>query len=248
MNEAGMKNSEKIGLFQIVVLILSIIVLGALGADTVFKLTKSVSDILETLDTLVCVLLLTDFGIRFYKAESKLAFLKWGWIDFIASIPNVPFLRVGRLIRILRVIRLLRAIRATQKISSMLLKNKLHTGVTSVVLSSFLLVTFCSIGILICEQQDPDANIKSAGDAFWWSVSTITTVGYGDVYPVTAEGRILAMVLMVSGIGLFGILSGLAASFFVHQNKENIVKEENKILARLERLEEKIDQLKRTDK
>ena len=245
MNEAGMKNSEKIGLFQIVVLILSIIVLGALGADTVFKLTKSVSDILETLDTLVCVLLLTDFGIRFYKAESKLAFLKWGWIDFIASIPNVPFLRVGRLIRILRVIRLLRAIRATQKISSMLLKNKLHTGVTSVVLSSFLLVTFCSIGILICEQQDPDANIKSAGDAFWWSVSTITTVGYGDVYPVTAEGRILAMVLMISGIGLFGILSGLAASFFVHQNKENIVKEENKILARLEKLEEKIDQLKR---
>jgi len=245
MNEAGAKNSEKIGLFQIVVLILSIIVLGALGADTVFKLPKGVSDILQKLDTLVCVLLLADFGIRFYKAESKLAFLKWGWIDFIASIPNVPLLRVGRLIRILRVIRLLRAIRATQKISSVLLKNKVHTGVTSVVLTSFLLVTFCSIGILICEQQDPDANIKSAGDAFWWSVSTITTVGYGDVYPVTAEGRILAMVLMISGIGMFGILSGLAASFFVHQNKENIVNEENKILARLEKLEEKIDRLKR---
>jgi voltage-gated potassium channel len=245
MNEAGTKNSEKIGLFQIVVLILSIIVLGALGADTVFKLPKEISDILQTLDTLVCVLLLADFGIRFYKADSKLVFLKWGWIDFIASIPNVPFLRVGRLIRILRVIRLLRAIRATQKISSVLLKNKLHTGVASVVLSSFLLVTFCSIGILICEQQDPSANIKTAGDAFWWSVSTITTVGYGDVYPVTPEGRILAMVLMISGIGMFGILSGLAASFFVHQSKENIVNEENKILARLEKLEEKIDRLKR---
>jgi voltage-gated potassium channel len=245
MNEAGTKNSEKIGLFQIVVLILSIIVLGALGADTVFKLPKEVSNILQTLDTLVCVLLLVDFGVRFYKAESKLVFLKWGWIDLIASIPNIPFLRVGRLIRILRVIRLLRAIRATQKISSVLLKNKLRTGVTSVFLSSFLLVIFCSIGILICEQQDPSANIKTAGDAFWWSVSTITTVGYGDVYPVTPEGRIVAMILMISGIGMFGILSGLAASFFVHQNKDNIVKEENKILARLEILEEKIDRLKR---
>jgi voltage-gated potassium channel len=245
MNAAGGTNSEKIGLFQIVILILSIVVLGALGADAAFKLPKHVSDILQTLDTLVCVLLLTDFVIRFYTAESKLAFLKWGWIDLIASIPNIPILRVGRLIRILRVIRLLRAIRATQKISSVLLKNKLQTGVASVVLTSFLLVMFCSIGILICEQSDPDANIKTAGDAIWWSVSTITTVGYGDVYPVTAEGRILAMVLMVSGIGLFGILSGLAASFFVGPKQRSIVHEENLILARLEKLEEKIDQLKR---
>jgi voltage-gated potassium channel len=245
MIETHSKNPEKIGLFQISVLILSIIVLGAVGADTFFKLPTGVSDVLQTLDTLVCVLLLADFGIRFYKAESRLAFMKWGWIDLLASIPNVPFLRVGRLIRILRVIRLLRAIRATQKISSLLLKNKFQTGVTSVVLTSLLLVTFCSIGILICEQQDPNANIKTAGDAFWWSVSTITTVGYGDVYPVTPEGRILAMVLMISGIGLFGILSGLAASFFVGQNKTHIVQEESKILARLEKLEEKIDQLKR---
>jgi len=246
MSEMHSKHSEKIGLFQIVVLILSIIVLGALGADTVFKLPKEVADILQILDTLVCVLLLADFGMRFHKAESKSAFLKWGWIDLLASIPNVPFLRVGRLIRILRVIRLLRAIRATQKISSVLLKNKFQSGVTSVVLTSFLLVMFCSIAILICEQQDPSANIRTAGDAFWWSVSTITTVGYGDVYPVTPEGRILAMVLMVSGIGLFGILSGLAASFFVGQNRVHIVQEENKILARLEKLEEKIDQLKRS--
>jgi voltage-gated potassium channel len=245
MKGTGATNSENVGLFQIVILFLSIIVLGALGADAAFKLPKQVSDILQTLDTLVCVLLLVDFGVRFYRAESKLAFLKWGWIDLLASIPNVPFLRVGRLIRILRVIRLLRAIRASQKISSVLLKNRFHTGVTSVVLTSFLLVMFCSIGILICEQSDPEANIKTAGDAIWWSVSTITTVGYGDTYPVTAEGRILAMVLMVSGIGLFGILSGIAASFFVGSKQQSIVHEEDKILARLEKLEEKIDQLKR---
>src|SRR5450755_1699595 len=105
MKEPGATNSEKVGLFQIVVLILSIVVLGALGADTVFEPPKEISDVLQTLDTLVCVLLLTDFGIRFYKAESKLAFLKWGWIDLIASIPNVPILRVGRFVRILRIIR-----------------------------------------------------------------------------------------------------------------------------------------------
>jgi voltage-gated potassium channel len=245
MNEAGVKNSEKVGLFQIVVLILSIVVLAALGADTAFKLPKEISGILQTLDTLVCVILLVDFGVRLSKAESKLAFMKWGWIDLIASIPNVPILRVGRFIRILRIIRLLRAIRATHKVSSILLKDKLQTGVASVTLTAFLLIMFCSIGILICEQQDPNANIKTAGDAIWWSVTTITTVGYGDKYPVTAEGRIVAMILMTAGIGLFGIFSGLAASFFLGSRQHTIVHEENKILARLEKLEEKIDKLKR---
>jgi voltage-gated potassium channel len=244
MNEAGATNSEKVGLFQIVVLLLSIVVLGALVVDTIFKLPKEISDLLQTFDTLVCVFLITDFGIRFYKAQSKLAFLKWGWIDLVASIPNLPILRVGRLVRILRIIRLLRAIRATHKITSLLLKNKLQTGFASVVLTAFLLVMFCAIGILICEQQDPNANIKTAGDAIWWSVTTISTVGYGDKYPVTAEGRIVAMILMISGMGLFGIFSGLSASFFLGSRQQTIVHEENKILARLEKLDEKIDRLK----
>jgi voltage-gated potassium channel len=95
MNEAGIKNSEKVGLFQIIIVILSVVVLGALGADTIFKLPTEVSNILNIFDTLVCVVLLIDFVVRFYKAESKLTFLKWGWIDLIASIPNVQFLRVG---------------------------------------------------------------------------------------------------------------------------------------------------------
>ena len=246
MNAVGKSNSEKISFFQIVVLLLSVVVLVALGVDTVCKLPKQVSDLLQTLDTLVCVLLLVDFCVRFYTAESKLAFLKWGWIDLIASIPNLPILRVGRLVRILRIIRLLRAIRATHVVTSVLLKNKLQNGIASVILTAFLLVMFCSLGILICEQQSPDANIKTAGDAIWWSVTTISTVGYGDKYPVTAEGRIVAMVLMISGMGLFGVFSGLSASFFLGSRQQTIVREESKILARLEKLEEKIDQLKRS--
>lgn len=245
MNRSGEKNSEHVGPFQIVVLILSIVVLAALGADTIFQLPKEISEILQALDTLVCIILIIDFSIRFYKAESKLAFLKWGWIDLIASIPYIPILRVGRLVRILRIIRLLRAIRATHKITSLILKDKVRTGLASVLLTSFLLIMFCSVGVLICEQPDPQANIKTAGDALWWSVTTITTVGYGDKYPVTGAGRIVAMILMVSGIGLFGVFSGLAAFFFIGANQKNIVTEENKILARLEKLEEKIDQLNR---
>jgi voltage-gated potassium channel len=248
MDHPGEKNSEHVGLFQIVVLILSIIVLIALAVDTIFVLPKEISEVLQALDTLICVILLIDFGIRFYKAESRLGFLKWGWIDLVASIPFIPILRVGRLVRILRIIRLLRAIRVTHKITSLLLKDKVRTGMASALLTSFLLIMFCSVGVLICEQPDPQANIKTAGDAIWWSVATITTVGYGDKYPVTTGGRMVAMLLMVSGIGLFGIFSGLAASFFVEANQKNIVTEESKILARLEQLEGKIDRLRQDNK
>ena len=241
MNENN-SNHERVGLFQLVVLILSVVVLGALFADTAFKLPAQISNVLQTVDTLVCVLLLSDFGIRFYRAKSKLTFMKWGWIDLVASIPNIPILRIGRLVRILRVIRLLRAIRATHKITSVILQDKIKTGFASVILSAFLLVTFASIGILICEQPEPTANIKTAEDAVWWSVATITTVGYGDKYPVTAEGRVLAMMLMVCGAGMFGLVSGLVASSFIGIKKDK-GDCQTEIIERLKKLEEKIDAL-----
>lgn len=65
------------------------------------------------------------------------------------------------------------------------------------------------------------SNIKNAEDAIWWTYTTITTVGYGDKYPVTTEGRILAMVLMTFGVGFFGIFTAYIASIFVANNKEN---------------------------
>ena len=240
-------NHERVGAFQLVILILSVVVLGAIFADTAFRLPPQISNVLQTVDTLVCVLLLSDFGIRFYQAKSKLTFMKWGWIDLIASIPNIPILRIGRLVRILRVIRLLRAVRATHKITSIILQDKVRTGFASVILSSFLLVTFASIGILICEQPDPTANIKTAEDAVWWSVATITTVGYGDKYPVTAEGRVLAMMLMVCGAGMFGLVSGLVASSFIGVRKEKGDDHQTMIIERLKTLEDKIDALNRRE-
>ena len=155
MNNSGSNQHEDVGIFQIIILILSVVVLGALVVDMAFKLPPNIANLLQTLDTLVCIVLLFDFGFRFYKAESKRTFLKWGWIDLVASIPNLPAFRIGRMVRILRIIRLFRALRATHKITTLLLKDKFQTGFASVILTFFLLIMFSSIGILICEQQYP---------------------------------------------------------------------------------------------
>jgi voltage-gated potassium channel len=120
-------------------------------------------------------------------------------------------------------------------------QDKLRGGVISVIFSALLLICFSSASILVFERQ-PDSNIKNAEDALWWSITTITTVGYGDRYPVTTEGRVVGVILMVAGVSMVGCLSGMAASFFLgtHEEKTSDLKE---VLARLDQLQAKLDEL-----
>lgn len=238
MKEPAEVQSEKITPFQLALLVLSILVLLALLVDTVAPVNREVSTIIQMLDTVVCVLFFTDFVIRFRRTPSKREFMRWGWIDLIACIPNIDLLRFGRMVRILRIIRLLRGLRVGHRVLSVLLQNKPKSAFASVMLTTILLITFSSIAILIAE-QGPEANIKSADDAIWWSVTTITTVGYGDKYPTSMEGRVIAMVLMLSGVGLFGTLSGLVASFFLGSREEESA-ELKEILIRLQQLDERL--------
>ena len=82
------------------------------------------------------------------------------------------------------------------------------------VLLTFLVLISCSIAILEFERES-GGNITTAQDAMWWAVSTMTTVGYGDKYPITSEGRLIAVFLMTAGVGTFGVLAGLIASWFL---------------------------------
>jgi voltage-gated potassium channel len=216
----GAHAPEHLGAFQFIILVLSFLTLGAVAADTFLALPREVDRIIQALDLFACSLFFVDFLVRFRRAESKSVFMRTGWIDLIACIPNVELFRVGRLVRVLRVIRLLRGIRSLQRLFQVFFSSREKGGVTSVVTTAFLLVVFSSVGILICE-QDPSANIKTASDAIWWSVTTATTVGYGDRFPVTEEGRILGMALMCSGVGLFSVLSGIVASSFLGKTQDS---------------------------
>lgn len=248
MKDSLAVEESHIGPFQVALLILSIALLLALGAENLWALPKEISNLIQTTDIAVCVLLLIDFFVRFHRAKNKQAFLKWGWIDLIASIPNLDVLRWGRLVRVLKIIRLLRAIRSVHRVVQMLFQNKTESGASALGLTAFLLVVFSSISILVVEKHT-DANIKTAEDAIWWSVSTVTTVGYGDKYPVTTEGRIVCMILMVAGVGMFAGLSGLIASHFLGARGKNS-SETMEMLARLETLQAKMEALiqNQTDK
>ena len=153
-----------------------------------------------------------------FTFDKKISFMKWGWIDLISSIPYIDFLRAGRVLRLIRLIRVFRAFKATKLIFEHINRNKKQSALTSVALISFLMVIFSSIAILQFE-KDVNSNIKTAEDAIWWSYVTITTVGYGDKFPITTEGRIIGAVLMTMGVGIFGTFTALVSSWFI-QNKD----------------------------
>ncbi|MBI5766977.1 MAG: ion transporter [Verrucomicrobia bacterium] len=229
-----------LGAFQFFVLLLSIATLGAIAADTLMLLPREVSRIVQWVDWFACGAFFVDFVRRFRAAESKAAFMKFGWIDLLACVPNVAWLRYGRFIRVLQILRLLRGVRSLQRLFETFFSSREKGGLVSVGTSAFLLIVFASMAVLVVEKH-PDSNIKTAGDAIWWSVTTVTTVGYGDFYPVTLEGRLVAMALMVSGVGLVSVLSGLVASLFLGQREDE---EDEKVLAELRALRGEIAQLR----
>jgi voltage-gated potassium channel len=219
LEETEQNSTEnKFGVLNLIVLVLSVYILIALLIDTLYKLPPETSKILEHVDSSICVFFLIEFCLRFYQADNKIKFMKWGWVDLIASIPTFNYLRFARVLRLIRLLRIIRAFRSTQHFIRHIYRNRAEGAFTTVSIIAFLLVTFSSIAILQVE-TDANSNIKTAEDALWWSYSTVTTVGYGDKYPVTTEGRIIGMMLMTGGVGLFGTFSGFIASWFVEGKK-----------------------------
>jgi voltage-gated potassium channel len=213
--------------YLIFIFALSLLALVALVVQTLFRLDRQTLQILGFADDLVCVVFFIDFCLVLGRSENKLKyFLTWGWLDLLSSIPLLDTLRWGRLARITRIFRVLRGVRSARLLSRMILRRRAESAVLSVVLVSIILLTISAISVLHFENGAEGAVIKTAEDAVWWSVVTITTVGYGDRYPVTTEGRMVATVLMIAGVGLFGTLSGFVASWFMGASR---AKEETEI-------------------
>lgn len=207
---------ETFGPYELYMLVLSLFSLFVLAADTLLSLSTSAHDVLSVTDTVLCVLFLADFARNLVKAQRRgRYFLREGWLDLLSSIPAVDWFRLGRISRVARIIRLIRAVRSVRTVGLVLSRRRQESALLAATVVTIVLTVFASLAVLQFEQH-PDANITSGGDALWWAFATITTVGYGDRFPVTLEGRLIAAMLMAAGVALFGTLSGLVASWFLH--------------------------------
>src|SRR5262245_10555135 len=162
--------------YQLFMFALGVYVLLALAAQTFLSLSASTSAILDHIDDLICVFFFADFWINLFGARNKLAYLKWGWIDLLSSIPMLDVARAGRLARIIRLLRAFRRSRTARFLTDYWIHRRADGAFFAIALLSILLVLFSSIAILQFETS-PEGNIRTPQDALWWAFATITTVG-----------------------------------------------------------------------
>jgi len=155
----------------------------------------------------------TEFVVRLWVAPDRVAHLRRHVIDLVALVPPARWLRPFRLLRLLR---LVRAFAGVSRVVAHVGRLASHQGLVWMVAAWLAVTTLAAIGMYIAE-HGVNAAFDDPLDAIWWSVVTLSTVGYGDVYPLTPEGRVAAMSLMILGIGLYSAITAAVTSYFITQ-------------------------------
>lgn len=236
--------------FEMAMMLLSLLSVIIVLVMTFGRLDSETYRLLFFIDTSICMIFMINFFIGLVRARDKRFFIRHHWIDFIASIPAIEALRMARLFQILRVIRL---IRMSRSLLLPLIKQRKQATLASLLVAMVTILTLASVIILIVESGTEGANIQTAEQAIWWALVTISTVGYGDYYPVTTAGHIIGGIVIVSGVSFFGVISGYMASVFVapdeterqerqEAHKAEIKSELELALARMEENQQKMEQ------
>jgi voltage-gated potassium channel len=162
--------------------------------------------VVYTVNAFLTMIFLFDFGFRLYRAKSRSFYFlhDYGWADLLACVPVLRFLRVFRIFKAYRLVHKYGAKSLFDYLSS-------HRADAAIFILMFTVVIIIETGsflVLLAEGNAPDANIRSSSDAMWWVYVTITTVGYGDRYPVTDMGRLIGMLVMTTGVGVFATFAG----------------------------------------
>ncbi|SNX58156.1 voltage-gated potassium channel [Streptomyces sp. TLI_55] len=155
-----------------------------------------------------------DYVVRLSVSRDRREFVRRHWLDLGAVV--LPLLQPLRLLRLVATLLLV------QRRARMASQIRLTTYVAGAVVG---LLMFGSLAVLSVERDSPDGNIRTLGDAVWWSFTTMTTVGYGDHAPTTGLGRVIAVGLMLSGIALLGVVTANIAAWFIARFEKDDVEE-----------------------
>jgi voltage-gated potassium channel len=215
LSRRGMAYNLFIFILTIISLVIMVVMLLPLDDSTI--------GLLQVYDNLICAIFLLDFFINLRASPKKSDYLikERGWLDLLGSIPSLGvafkysgLFRLARLSRLTRIARLLGRKQRGDLLREIVQKRGEYAAFITI-LMTLIILSSASVLVLQFEGRSPDANIKTGWDAFWYSVVTITTVGYGDRYPVTPWGRVIAMFIMFMGVGIIGALASILSSVLV---------------------------------
>lgn len=187
--------------------------------DTLPNLPPWLADLLTGIEVFTVLVFTAEYGLRIFAARSKTGFIFsfYGIVDLLAIAPfwlllavDLRSLRVLRVLRLLRIFKLLRYNRAIARFRRAYLIAREELLVFLLV--TVLLLYLSAVGIYYFERMAQPEHFQSVFHALWWSVATLTTVGYGDVYPITIGGRIFTFFVLMLGLGIVALPAGLVAS------------------------------------
>ena len=214
--------TRRITLYDLILMILAFISIFIFFFQVFLPKDDPLFQLFRTLDTFIALVFLADFFARLVRAESRKQYFfhQFGWLDFMGGIP-IYGLGLFRLARLVRGFRILRHTNAREFIRS--LRDQLAQNTVLFTIFSALLALFAaSASVLIFEVNAPGSNIHTTEQAVWWAFVTVATVGYGDYYPVTFPGHITGVLLMVVGVGIFGVISAFLAHTFISPNRSAV--------------------------
>ncbi len=227
---------------ELPLLVLALAMVPLLVVPLLVDLPSGLDSAFVAADWLIWAAFAFEYVVRLVLTEKRWRFVRREWPALLIIV--LPFLRPLRVVRSARALRLLRLARLVGVLSAaaqvgrrLLMRHRLHYAVLvtgAVVLAAAALV--------LAVEEGGGGTIDSFGDALWWAVTTVTTVGYGDTFPVTPAGRGIAAFLMVAGIALFGVLTANVAAFFIEQDQQPdaVAERLDEVLRRLEQLEERL--------
>lgn len=187
--------------------------------ETLPGIPDSVSRALGYSEIVIVLLFTAEYALRVYSSQSRIRFVRsfYGIIDLLAIAPfYLAFavdLRSLRLLRMFRLVRILKLVRYNAAISRMVQafvqsKEELVVSIATLLVAIYL----AAYGIFQFEHAAQPDKFVTIMDALWWAVVTVTTVGYGDVYPITVAGRLLTFVVLIISLGLVAVPTGIFAS------------------------------------
>jgi voltage-gated potassium channel len=196
--------------------------IGALSVLSILNLVlllvlqgENLRRVLFVMDAVLSSIFFGDFIFRFSTAARKSEYFlkRFGWADFLACFPlgHAKALRIFRLVRVFQLFRAQgwSATRETLKV------DRAENALLTLVFLGLVVLEFGSLWILHIEELAKGANITTASDALWYVMVTISTVGYGDRFPVTTEGRLIGVLIIIVGVGIFGTFTGYLANAFL---------------------------------
>lgn len=213
-----MDEDPKLSILELIILSLTVYTIFSIIVQLLIPVSTEMQKLFNMFEWICSGLFLFEWFYRFKNSQEKKKFILKNSLDFIASLP-IGFLAGFKALRLLKIFQIVKLFGSVSRFKHYINVNKVHVF-KLILFSGFVLLTMIS-PIMILYFEESTGNINTADDCLWYTFTTITSIGYGNVYCITPGGRITTVIMTIIGMGLFSLFSGLVINFILTKAKED---------------------------